>query len=367
MTVTTTATDTTATEPATGRRRRPAADPAVAAAPPVAAPPTGRRRKPTDSAQTAPFATGLCATGLGRAPRPEATPKAMSAPSVAKPPTVARKPAPTLASVVELPAGHRAAPAVPERHRAARHLHAPSGTSLVAGAAAVAVAAIGAIGAAQSGAELGVSGVSGVEMSRASALSPGLTGGPASITVDTSERDAVRASRERARAALADRKRDAAEVRKRSVAAARAVAEARESAERLARLAKLFRMPVSGYRLTAHFGESSGYWSAGHTGLDFAAPYGTPIRAVANGVVVFSGWDGSYGYKTVIRHADGTETWYAHQSRMLIRSGQVAAGDIIGRVGSTGNSTGSHLHFEVRVNDIALNPLVWLRARGLNP
>ncbi|MGQ0630836.1 MAG: M23 family metallopeptidase [Sporichthyaceae bacterium] len=331
----------------TGRRRRPVTEPPAAA---VAAP-TGRRRKPAEAGTL-----HASPAVLDAAPRVEAV-------------ELAPAPAPVAAGV-DVPASRRTGPAHVERHRARnQHLHAPSGTALVAGAAAIAVAAVGAIGASQSGTELGVT---GVEMARASALGVGLSQGPSSApqvtkVVDTSARDAVRASRERAREALADRKREAAEVRKRAVAAARAVSEARERAERLASLAKLFRMPVSGYRLTAHFGESGGYWSAGHTGLDFAAPYGTPIRAVANGVVVFSGWDGSYGYKTVIRHADGTETWYAHQSRMLIRSGQVAAGDIIGRVGSTGNSTGSHLHFEVRVNDIALNPLVWLRARGLNP
>ncbi|WP_052336836.1 M23 family metallopeptidase [Nocardioides alkalitolerans] len=109
-------------------------------------------------------------------------------------------------------------------------------------------------------------------------------------------------------------------------------------------------LPVDSYRITNVFGQAESYYSSGyHTGLDFAAPSGTTIRAVAGGTVTESGYDGSYGNKTVITLEDGTEMWYAHQSSVAVEVGQtVASGDVIGYVGSTGNSSGPHLHLEVR-------------------
>ena len=84
-------------------------------------------------------------------------------------------------------------------------------------------------------------------------------------------------------------------------------------------------------------------WSSGHhTGLDFAAPTGTPLKAVHSGTVKSAGWAGSYGYRTVLELDDGTEIWYCHQSSMNVTAGQkVTTGDAIGRVGATGNVTGA--------------------------
>ena len=111
----------------------------------------------------------------------------------------------------------------------------------------------------------------------------------------------------------------------------------------------LWVLPTVGYHLTARFGQSSGLWSHNHTGLDFAAPTGTPIFAVANGVISQTGWDGSYGYKTVETLPDGTEIWYAHQSAIEVTVGQkVIQSAEIGKIGSTGNVTGPHVHIEVR-------------------
>jgi murein DD-endopeptidase MepM/ murein hydrolase activator NlpD len=135
----------------------------------------------------------------------------------------------------------------------------------------------------------------------------------------------------------------------------------------MAALAKEYILPVKGYHLTARFDQAGGHWSRHHTGLDFACPTGTAVHAVASGTVVSAGWDGPYGWKTVIRHADGTETWYAHQSQILVHKGFVTAGQVIGRVGATGNTTGPHLHLEVRINNIPVDPLTWLRAHGLRP
>jgi murein DD-endopeptidase MepM/ murein hydrolase activator NlpD len=109
-----------------------------------------------------------------------------------------------------------------------------------------------------------------------------------------------------------------------------------------------WQLPLTSYRLTATFGEY-GLWSSYHTGLDFAADTGTPIMAIARGVVTSTGYDGAYGNKTVITLEDGTELWFAHQTSMYVSVGEeVDAGDVIGSVGSTGNVTGPHLHLEVR-------------------
>jgi murein DD-endopeptidase MepM/ murein hydrolase activator NlpD len=126
-------------------------------------------------------------------------------------------------------------------------------------------------------------------------------------------------------------------------------------------------VPVLGYRLTAGFGEY-GLWSSAHTGQDFAAPEGTPVRSVGDGEILSTGYEGAYGNKLVIQHPDGTLTWYCHLSEFLRTEGPVKAGDIIGRVGSTGNVTGPHLHLEVRPhNGDPIPPLTWLREHGLKP
>lgn len=108
-------------------------------------------------------------------------------------------------------------------------------------------------------------------------------------------------------------------------------------------------LPTTGYHLTARFGMAGGLWSSNHTGLDFAAPTGTPIVAVANGVIKETGSAGAYGNRTVETLTDGTEIYYAHQSEIGVQPGQaVIAGQRIGAVGSTGNTTGPHVHLEVR-------------------
>ncbi len=95
-----------------------------------------------------------------------------------------------------------------------------------------------------------------------------------------------------------------------------------------------------------------------HYGVDIAAPYGTPIRAAADGVVVFAGWRRAYGITVILDHGNGLATLYAHCSRVLVSEGQtVKQGDIIALVGSTGLSTGPHLHFEVRRYGEPINPL----------
>jgi murein DD-endopeptidase MepM/ murein hydrolase activator NlpD len=115
-------------------------------------------------------------------------------------------------------------------------------------------------------------------------------------------------------------------------------------------------------------GISSNYgprWGRMHKGVDFDGSYGSPIRAVAAGRVVSAGYDGGYGKMVTIRHSDGTVTAYAHMSRIAVESGRVEACEVIGYVGSTGNSTGPHLHFEVRIGGGTVSPLRWLRQHGV--
>lgn len=111
--------------------------------------------------------------------------------------------------------------------------------------------------------------------------------------------------------------------------------------------------PVSG-TITSRFGRRG---RGTHTGLDIAAPTGTTIKAAASGKVTFSGPKGSYGNMVIITHADGTQTYYAHCNTLSVKAGQsVSQGQKIATVGSTGNSTGPHLHLEVRVKGVAQNP-----------
>ena len=118
--------------------------------------------------------------------------------------------------------------------------------------------------------------------------------------------------------------------------------------------------PVTG-TITSRFGRRSG---GTHTGLDIANSTGTPIRAAATGTVVYSGYKGSYGRLIIIAHTNSIQTYYAHCSRLYVSAGQtVNQGEIIAAVGSTGNSTGPHLHLEVRVNGVAKNPQNYVYGR----
>ena len=123
-------------------------------------------------------------------------------------------------------------------------------------------------------------------------------------------------------------------------------------------LLRNFDWPVRG-RLTSGYGPR---WGRYHYGIDLAVPTGTPVRAAAAGVVTFSGWEGGYGYLVVIDHGQRVETRYAHNSQLLVRPGQrVRRGEIIARSGNTGNSTGPHVHFEIRYRGQAVNPLRYLK------
>ena len=190
------------------------------------------------------------------------------------------------------------------------------------GVAALAVSAVGALTA------------TGPQLAAASPVARRCTPAPSRGASDVSRADLMDArtaavSRDSRRDALADaadaKLVDLAEsqARQRNAALAKFAKQAEAQADKIA--LNQWVLPVEGYHLTATFGQSSGLWSSTHTGLDFAAPEGTPIRAIANGVVSSTGYDGSYGNKTVVTLEDGTELWFCHQSADLGHSGSRSA------------------------------------------
>ena len=123
---------------------------------------------------------------------------------------------------------------------------------------------------------------------------------------------------------------------------------------------KIATKPISG-TITSRYGESSRIRQSTHTGLDISAKTGTDIKAIASGTVTSAKYSGSYGNLVKIDHGNGVETWYGHTSKMYVKVGQeVKAGDVIAAVGSTGNSTGPHLHLEIRINGTHVNPQKYL-------
>ncbi|MGW1815087.1 peptidoglycan DD-metalloendopeptidase family protein [Streptomyces sp. NPDC002125] len=168
------------------------------------------------------------------------------------------------------------------------------------------------------------------------------------------ENFADRASRTQERIDL--RERQAAEKKKREEEAAR-----REAAR------PKFALPVKQHGLSATYGQAGVNWMSAHTGIDFPVSYGTPVMAATDGTVRTQ-LNSAYGNMVIVTAADGTETWYCHLSTARIRSGSVKAGDVIAYSGDSGNSTGPHLHFEVRPGGgSAIDPLPWFRSHGINP
>lgn len=131
------------------------------------------------------------------------------------------------------------------------------------------------------------------------------------------------------------------------------VSTSRELSNKKVNLGMTLTKPVSGV-LTSRYGYR---WGRTHTGIDIGAPTGTSIKAASSGTVTFAGWKGSLGNLVVLSHGNGIQTYYGHCSKLLVSAGQkVSAGQLIAKVGSTGRSTGSHLHFEIRVNGSSINP-----------
>ncbi|MCX2184417.1 peptidoglycan DD-metalloendopeptidase family protein [Streptomyces sp. SKN60] len=140
-----------------------------------------------------------------------------------------------------------------------------------------------------------------------------------------------------------------------------------EEAARKEALRPKFLLPVKLHQLSARYGQAGVNWMSLHTGIDFPVQYGTPVMAATDGTVRTQ-WNSAYGNMAIVTSPDGTETWYCHLSSTKIRSGKVKAGDVIAYSGNSGNSTGPHLHFEVRPGGgSAIDPLPWLLKHGLDP
>jgi murein DD-endopeptidase MepM/ murein hydrolase activator NlpD len=144
--------------------------------------------------------------------------------------------------------------------------------------------------------------------------------------------------------------------------------KAAEEAARKERLRPKFALPVAQRGLSAYFGQAGVNWMSVHTGIDFPVSYGTTVMAATDGTVRTQ-WNNAYGNMMIVTAKDGTETWYCHLSSYRVASGTtVKAGQPIAYSGNSGNSTGPHLHFEVRpAGGSAINPLPWLESHGLNP
>lgn len=237
------------------------------------------------------------------------------------------------------------------------------------GAAAIAVSATGAVSAGAS---------DNVSADRAFALTSQAGAFSGSSAVGSSSALAQRkqaVSRDSRREALEDasdaKLQAAAEEQavERNAELAKLAASAEKQAAKIA--LNLWQLPVASgvYHLTAGFGAVSGLWSSVHTGLDFAAPYGTPVMSVTNGVVTSVEYAGAYGNQVIVTDEDGEELWYCHLSGFAVHVGDtVRGGQVIGYIGTTGNTTGPHLHLEVRPGaGDPVDPYAALVAHGVRP
>ncbi|MFE4692588.1 M23 family metallopeptidase [Streptomyces sp. NPDC056749] len=163
-----------------------------------------------------------------------------------------------------------------------------------------------------------------------------------------------------------------AEAKRKAEARAKEAREEKERAARAAERARLnaFHLPVAGSHVTTGYKSGGALWSSGtHSGVDFQAASGSSVVAVGAGTVVEAGWGGAYGNNIVLKMKDGTYTQYGHLSSIGVSVGQsVGSGEQIGLSGSTGNSTGPHLHFEARTTPeygSDMDPVAYLRAHGV--
>ena len=172
------------------------------------------------------------------------------------------------------------------------------------------------------------------------------------------EQQSIILEKEQAEAALLAAEKRSQELTRQEIARKEAVASKKELARQLGVITEPIK---TSYQLSARYGQRGGIWSGGwHTGLDFRVPTGTPVVAAANGTIISAGWEGSYGYSIQVDHGSGYITTYNHLSKVIYSSGEVAAGQEIGRSGTSGNTTGPHLHFEVLKDGEFINPSKWL-------
>jgi murein DD-endopeptidase MepM/ murein hydrolase activator NlpD len=271
---------------------------------------------------------------------------------------------------------HRAGPATPPVPKERRGFTRPSGF-LVAGTSALVVAAAGAmsVGSAQAVDSTPDSSVQALNSAVAADRSDsgnhagqdalgshlGRDGRPATIS-----RNAGRAALDRAQQRRLEKAAEQ-QAAARNQALADLASRAEDRAEQIEE--NLWVLPVSNYDITATFGTGGSLWSSDHTGLDFAAAYGSPVSSVAQGVVTEAAYAGAYGNRVIVTHPDGTETWYCHMDSFAVSEGEsVEAGSQVGYLGMSGNTTGPHLHLEVRPSpDVPVDPYAALSAHGVTP
>ena len=235
------------------------------------------------------------------------------------------------------------------RHRAPRRGRAVLGgaTSCAVGVVVVAVTAAGGPG----------------NLVSANAAPPSASAAPAMLTAAAASREAQREKEAGIRAEMAIVR--ATQAKQVSRTRARAAAKAKQKQQLAAELrrARAWVSPLQGYTLTSGFGPR---WGRQHEGLDLAAPSGTRIGSLSSGTVIFAGSQSGYGNKVEVRHWDGTVSYYAHMSSIAVTVGeQVGPGDKVGEVGSTGRSTGPHLHLQVLPAGSAVDGYTWLEERGV--
>ncbi len=326
------------------------------------------RRTPARRSHPAPTVGKRRAEKPGRAGRSASA--AVVPTAVASTPVVPITPAPSDGPAALVPSD--------ARPRSARGSHTggrkkplrglPSAPSLI-GATALALAAVGAlvsqqqVAPASDGYQKFATQASVLNSASTIGSSDALSGRRRAVSRD-SQREALQDAASQQLQAAAE-----SQAEQRNAALAALAASAEKHAHQIA--ANAWHLPVTSgvYHLTSRFGECSFLWSNCHTGLDFAAPSGTPIESVANGVVTSTGYSGAYGNRTIVTLEDGTELWYCHQTSYAVSVGEsVRGGQLIGYVGSTGNVTGPHLHLEVHPGaGDAVDPFAALVVHGVNP
>ncbi|WP_166020810.1 M23 family metallopeptidase [Streptomyces chilikensis] len=214
----------------------------------------------------------------------------------------------------------------------------------------------------------GVVGTLATPASAAETSAAGATGLLPVVTIGDRVAEQIDEQAEAQERAAAEAAAAAKALKEREEAEARAARDAER--ERLRRL-NMFVSPIAGSYVSTGYQAGGAVWSSGsHTGVDFHAAAGTPVRSVGRGTVVEAGWGGSYGYQVVIKMHDGTYTQYGHLSSVSVAAGQsVTPGEHIGRSGATGNVTGPHLHFEARTTSeygSDIDPVAYLRSHGVN-
>jgi murein DD-endopeptidase MepM/ murein hydrolase activator NlpD len=374
-------------EPYTGRRiARPAAQPAQPPAGDPVVPPLAETvqitatlpvRVPAPAADdfhvTAPLPVEASVSRLGEMPttRPVAAPvlAAVQVPVALQVPVDLPIEVPIEAATLAPLRASRTAPRATGRRVATRRSPLPGLLSapVLIGVAVLGVSVAGALQATHPG----LADAAPHHLSPASALSgssavgsASLLGGRATVISRDSNRQTLSQATGSSLQAAAD-----AQAKQRDAA----LSQLRGLAEQQAARIKLHQwvLPVQAgvYHLTARFGDYSSLWSHFHTGLDFAAPTGTPIMAVAGGTISEVGYSGAYGNRTVETLPDGTELWYCHQNEFGTSVGAtVRPGQVIGYVGSTGNVTGPHLHLEVHPGGgDPVDPFTALEVHGLHP